>query len=230
MPPRDVNYTLLRLCRMMSWMNREVWNERYGARELIWTAEPNRFLVEEVSGLPAGRALDLACGEGRNAVWLAERGWRVTGVDFSEVALEKAARLARSRNVEAEWVCADLLEFTPAADAFDLVAIFYLQLPASERRAIMRAAASGVAPGGTLLIVAHDSANLTSGYGGPQEPAVLYTAEDVVADLSGSALQIARAARVERPVETADGQRVALDALVRAERSHGTTSARALGN
>ena len=75
-------------------MEREQWDERYRADELIWKVEPNRFLVEEVAGLVPGRALDLACGEGRNALWLAERGWQVTAVDFSAVGLEKARRLA----------------------------------------------------------------------------------------------------------------------------------------
>ena len=79
---------------------REDWNTRYAQKELVWTAEPNRAFAAEVSGLAPGRALDVACGEGRNAVWLAERGWQVTGVDFSEVALEKAATLAASRGVQ----------------------------------------------------------------------------------------------------------------------------------
>jgi 2-polyprenyl-3-methyl-5-hydroxy-6-metoxy-1,4-benzoquinol methylase len=67
---------------------REDWNARYAASELLWTAEPNRLFAAEIAGLEPGRALDLACGEGRNAVWLAEQGWRVTAVDFSDVALE----------------------------------------------------------------------------------------------------------------------------------------------
>ena len=102
-------------------MQREDWDRRYSGRELIWTAEPNRFLVAEASDLEPGRALDLACGEGRNAIWLAERGWRVTGVDFSEVALAKAAQPAASRGVEGEWVAADLVSYRPEPGAFDLV-------------------------------------------------------------------------------------------------------------
>lgn len=94
--------------------------------------------------------------------------------------------------------------------------VFYLQLPAAQRRTIVRAAADAVAPGGTLLLVAHDRSNLKHGHGGPQQPAVLYTGEDVVADLDGSGLEIERAERVERPVQTPDGERIALDALVRA--------------
>ncbi len=94
-------------------MEREDWDRRYGGTELIWTAEPNRFVVEELGDLPAGRALDLGAGEGRNAVWLAERGWRVTAVDFSPVALDKARRLARARGVSVDWA----LEGLPASAA-----------------------------------------------------------------------------------------------------------------
>jgi len=198
-------------------MDRAEWDCRYAGSEFLWSAEPNRFLVAEVSGLAPGRALDLACGEGRNAVWLARRGWRVTGIDFSEVAIEKARRLAGARKVEVEWLVADLLQWRFPSEAFELVILFYLQVPPGERHQLVRAAARAVTPGGTLLLVAHDSRNLEHGYGGPQEPAVLYTPEDVVPDLTG--LEIERAELVERPVETAEGERVALDALVRAHRA-----------
>ena len=198
-------------------MDRAEWDRRYAGSELLWSAEPNRFLVAEVSGLAPGRALDLACGEGRNAVWLARRGWHVTGVDFSEVAIEKARRLEGARKVEVNWLVADLFHFQIPPEAFELVILFYLQLPAAERQQIVRAAATAVAPGGTLLLVAHDSRNLEHGFGGPKDPAVLYTAEDVVADLN--TLEIERAELVERPVETPEGERMALDALVRARRA-----------
>jgi SAM-dependent methyltransferase len=197
-------------------MDREDWNRRYAGQELLWTAEPNRFLVAEVGSLRPGRALDLACGEGRNAVWLAERGWQVVGVDFSEIALEKARLLAATRGVGGEWVAADLLDFRPGKRVYDLVLLFYLQVPESERRAVVRAAAGAVAPGGTFLLVAHDRSNLEHGHGGPQEAAVLYAAEDVVADLDG--FEVERAECVERPVAAADGEHVALDVLVRARR------------
>ena len=195
-------------------MGREDWDHRYAGSEQVWTARPNRFLVAEAAELRPGRALDLACGEGRNAVWLAEQGWRVTGVDFSEAALEKARRLAKARGVTGEWVAADLTDYRPEPHAYELVIVFYLQLPESSRRRIIRAAADAVAPDGTLLLVAHDSSNLELGYGGPQHPAVLYTAGDVVSDLRGSGLEIERAELVERSVETPDGERNALDALV----------------
>ncbi len=199
-------------------MDAKDWDRRYEGSTLLWTAEPNRFLVAEASDLPAGRALDLACGEGRNAVWLAERGFDVTGVDFSAVAIEKARGLASARGVSGEWVAADLLAYRPEPGAFDLVIVFYLQVPGAHRRRILRAAGEAVAQGGTFLLVAHDSSNLAEGYGGPQDPAVLYTAADVAADLDGSGLELVRAERVERPVATDDGERIALDALVRARR------------
>ena len=197
-------------------VKREDWDSRYAGSELLWTAEANRFLVAEASGLTPGKALDLACGEGRNAVWLAERGWTVRGVDFSGVALAKAKKLAEARGVDAEWVHADLLEYEPEPAASDLVVVLYLQLPAAERRTIVRRAAGALAPGGVLLIVAHDSSNLEHGWGGPQDPAVLYSAADVREDLADAGLEIARADVVERPVDAPDGEKIALDLLVHA--------------
>ena len=99
--------------------------------------------------------------------------------------------------------------------------MFYLQVPAAERTPILQTAATAVAPGGTFLLVGHDASNIAEGYGGPHDPAVLYTAEDVTRDLQGTGLRIERAERVERPVRTPEGERIALDALVRASRPCG---------
>ena len=195
------------------------WNRRYEGTELVWTATPNRFLAQEVVGLAPGRVLDLACGEGRHAVWLAEQGWRAHGVDFSDVAIAKARQVAETRAVEADFEVADLTEWHPGGEQWDLVLVFYLQLPADERRAVLQTAAAAVAPGGTLLVVGHDSRNLEDGYGGPRYPEVLYTPEDVVADIEGSGLELERAQPVERPVETPEGERIAIDALIRARRA-----------
>jgi SAM-dependent methyltransferase len=199
-------------------MGRDEWNRRYGGSELVWTARPNRFLVSETVRLAPGRALDVACGEGRNAVWLAEQGWQVTGVDFSDAALAKARLLAASRGVAPTWLQEDVLAWRPEPQSFDLVAVLYLQLPPPQRGLALRAAAAAVAPAGVLLVVAHESSNLEHGYGGPRDPTVLYSADDVAADLEGSGLALARAACVERPVETDEGERIALDVLVRARR------------
>ena len=195
---------------------REDWNARYAQKELVWSAEPNRLFAAEVGGLPPGRALDLACGEGRNAVWLADHGWRVTGVDFSDVALAKAAELAASRGVDVEWVVADVLDHTPEPRAFDLAALLYLQLPRDDLLRAVRSAARAVAPGGTLVVLGHDTTNLSHGHGGPKDASVLYTA-GVVCAARGD-LGVARAEAVERSVPLEQGEAVAIDAFVRAHR------------
>jgi len=199
-------------------VDRHQWNERYGGDELVWTSTPNQFLVSEVVGLPAGRAVDLACGEGRNAVWLAEQGWRVTGVDFSSVGLAKARRFAKLWGVEVSWVESAIQEWTPPPEGFDLVAVLYLQLPQPERTAALEVAASAVAPGGTLLVVAHDEDNLTRGYGGPPSADVLYSVADVTSVAEAAGLAVERAERVVRVVDTDAGPKDAIDTLVRAKR------------
>lgn len=196
-------------------MDAHAWDERYAASELVWSAGPNQFVESEVADLPPGRALDLAAGEGRNAIWLARHGWEVTAADFSQVALDKGRRLAGDTPVR--WVCADATTWDERS-AYDLVVVAYLQLAAAERGAAMRAAFHALWPGGTLLVVAHDSTNLAEGTGGPQDPAVLYTAEDVFADLDGEGFDTLRAGRVERTVGDGHGEepaRVAWDCLVR---------------
>jgi SAM-dependent methyltransferase len=195
-------------------MDRRDWDDRYTGRELIWSIEPNVFLARFAADLPPGRALDLACGEGRNAVWLAERGWEVTGVDYSAVALAKAREMATARSVEARWVEANLLDYRPPVRAFDLVMVLYLHLPAAQRREVLRRAAGAVASGGFLFVVGHDSTNLGQGVGGPQDPAVLFTPAEIVAELGGLPLEAERAERVRRPVERRDLRGVTIDALV----------------
>jgi len=194
-----------------------VWDERYAGDDLVWSAEPNRFFVAEAETLPPGRALDLACGEGRNAVWLAERGWDVTGVDFSNVGLDKARRLADARGVSVHWELADVTEYMPAPESFGLVIVMYLHLPQAARRVAFRHAAAAVAAGGSLLVVGHDITNPSEGWGGPRDTAVLYGPDDVVADLVG--LETVKAERVRRPVPTDDGEKIAIDVLVRATRT-----------
>lgn len=192
-------------------MDATAWDERYAAAPLVWSAGPNQFVADELGDLPPGRALDLACGEGRNAIWLAARGWDVTGADFSAVAIEKARQLSS----EVDWVVGDAL--TWAGRDYDLAVLAYLQLPADERRTAVRNAWSSLVPGGHLLVVAHDSTNLAEGTGGPQDASVLYTAEDVLSDVEG--YDVLRAERVARVVPAADehggeAERVAYDALV----------------
>jgi SAM-dependent methyltransferase len=197
-------------------MDRDEWNARYAGSELIWTAEPNRFLVAEVAGLPAGAAIDLAAGEGRNAVWLAEQGWDVTAVDFSDAALAKADQLAAARSVHITLVEADVTEYVPTPGGFDLVLVAYLHLPEPARGAVIGRASAAVAEQGTLLVIGHDASNLTAGYGGPRDATVLATPAEIAAAVTG--LEIQRAETVRRPVETPGGERVAIDQIVRARR------------
>jgi SAM-dependent methyltransferase len=192
------------------------WDRRYGDTDLMWSAGPNATVRDLVSGMRPGRALDLACGEGRNALWLAERGWEVTGVDFSQVAVDRAARLAAERGLAARFVRADLAEWTPPAACADLVLLAYLQVPEPLRGVVLRGAAGAVAPGGTLLWVAHDVENLERGHGGPRDPLVHSTPDGVVAHLSG--LRVVRAELIERPVDTDEGGATAIDTLVLAVR------------
>ncbi|SDY80103.1 Methyltransferase domain-containing protein [Modestobacter sp. DSM 44400] len=181
-------------------MDAAAWDTRYAASGLIWTAEPNRWVTEVLAGRPPGTAVDLACGEGRNAIWLAERGWAVTGVDFSAAALDKASVLAHQRGVRVDWQLADLADWR-TRQPVDLVLLAYLQVSEQLRRPVHRAAAQALETGGTLLVIGHDSTNLTHGVGGPQDPAVLFAPDDVLADVDGLGLTVARAERVHRPVE-----------------------------
>ena len=198
-------------------MDQREWDELYASHELVWTAEANRFVAEELAGLAAGRALDLGTGEGRNAIWLAERGWQVTAVDFSAVGLAKAAELAAGHGVTGvRWVEADLREYQPGSAAYDLVLLAYVHLPPDEFGALLQMAASALAPGGTLLVVGHDVDNIAHGHGGPQDPRILHRVQDVVAALPGLAIQ--RAEQARRPVLTGDGERAAIDSVVRAQR------------
>lgn len=132
------------------------WDQHYGTAPAIWSGRPNAQLVAEVADLPPGTALDVGCGEGADAVWLASRGWRVTGVDISAVALGRAAEAAAAAGVAADWVRADLIGWTPPAGAFDLVSAHFLHLAGEQRRTVYARLAAAVAPGGTLLLVAHE--------------------------------------------------------------------------
>ena len=190
-------------------MDAAAWDERYAATALVWSAGPNQFVESELASLPPGRALDLACGEGRNARWLAERGWQVTAIDWSQVAVDKG----RQVNDAVDWQVGDALT-APLPAQLDLVVLAYFQVAADARRTAVRRSFAALAPGGTLFVIAHDSTNLTEGTGGPQDAAVLYTAGDVLADLNEAGLEVVRAERVARVVDAG----TAWDALVRVVR------------
>ncbi|MFI9506920.1 class I SAM-dependent methyltransferase [Nocardia sp. NPDC052566] len=220
-------------------MDAAEWDERYSRSELVWGAPPNSTVVEHVYGLerrsPLGaggpdgerpelpRALDLACGEGRNALWLATHGWQVHAVDYSQVGIDKgrtvATRLSRSVRSRITWQCADVTELDETVTGpYELVLMVFLHLPTDQRRAVVRKAAELLAPEGTLLVLGHDTTNFTDGFGGPKDPSVLFTPDDIIADLgplaAANRISIRLADRVLRPTEERD----AIDALVIATR------------
>jgi SAM-dependent methyltransferase len=197
-------------------MNRDDWNSRYAEAELVWGSAPNRFVAAELADVAPGRALDLACGEGRNAIWLAQRGWDVTGIDYSGVAIDRARRLAAEHSVEVTLEVGDVLAVPIPEAAFDLVLLAYLQLPPAERSAVLRRAAMALAQGGTFLLVGHDLRNLTEGHGGPKSASVLWTVTEITEPLTDLGFAIERADEVLRDVEGAP--RPAIDTLVRARR------------
>ena len=181
------------------------WDERYAERRQ-WSAGPNALVAELLADLPPGDAVDLAAGEGRHALWLAERGWRVTAVDFSAVGLERGREQAGGDRVT--WVQSDVLEWTAPEASTDLVLVAYLHLPEPGTTALLRRAVGWLRPGGRLLVLGHDADNVAHGVGGPQEPAILHSVERLVpvAEL----LEVDRLEQVQRV--TPEG--VALDTLL----------------
>jgi SAM-dependent methyltransferase len=221
---------------MNSEIDEKIWDERYRSAPLIWSGEPNEQLVAEVSDLKPGRALDVGCGEGGDAVWLAERGWRVTAVDISSVALERAKAVKTAPDVKAriQWVRVDLVAPAQSASSppstsprsvssplsessYDLVSAFFMQQLKERREQLFRAVAAAVKPGGTLLIVGHHPDDLKTGVRRPPAE-MLYTADEVAALLDPHDWNIEVNAVRERIVEKDDTNVTVYDAILRARR------------
>ncbi len=198
--------------------SRDLWNERYSVSDLVWTDTPNQFVETHLADLEPGAAIDLGSGEGRNAAWLAGRGWNVTAVDFSPVGLEKARTLASHKGVTVDFVEADVLTYQPTG-LVDLVLISYLQVDQGSQRTVLEHARSWLASGGTLFVIAHDRSNVEHGYGGPPSADVCYTLDETVMALAG--LEIDTAEVVERVVTNETGNHTARDTLVIARRPGG---------
>lgn len=205
--------------------NRERWNERYRTKELIWSAGPNETFAQEIGKVAPGKALDLGCGEGRNAIWLAELGWEVTAIDFSEVAIDKARQIADRRGVNVNWIRDDVSTWQCQPGGFDLVAVLFLHTRTGERNNWLTRATEAVGPGGIFIYIGHDPSNIAKGTGGPQDPDVLPGIEDITSHLTGFVIE--RTAIIERLVEHDPGHHgaaeghIALDALVRAVKKCG---------
>lgn len=203
------------------------WEEKYRARDAIWSGNPNPQLVAELADLPPGTALEAGCGEGADAIWLAERGWRVTAVDISATALDRARAHAEARGAEVAgritWVRADLTDTVPDGAPFDLVTTHYVHTTAS-REALFGRLAAAVAPGGTLLVVGHHETDPRSADIAEAHPGVHFTAQDVAADLAPEDWEIAvaevrtRRAPVGHEPHGGDEPQEHHDAVLRARR------------
>lgn len=198
-------------------MDSAAWDARYDQHDLVWSATPNQFVVEFATGLAPGRALDVACGEGRNAVWLARSGWGVLGVDFSHVAVDKAGQLAVANGVEAAFRVGDVTQSGGVEGSFDLVVVAYLHLVAPSMAATLRRLSGAVAAGGRIVVIGHHVDNPDRGYGGPPDRAVLHTPALIAAALDG--LEVSVADERDRIVATDDGERTAIDSVVVATRA-----------
>ncbi len=205
-------------------MNEAFWDERYRSSGTLWSGRPNPHLVSEASELAPGTALDVGCGEGADAIWLAERGWQVTAVDFSSVALARGAARASELGGDVAaritWVHADLTEWVPPASSCDLVSVQFMHLPKDQREPLQRRLAAAVAPGGTLLVVGHHPSDLQTTVARPAGPDRYFTASDVATllppDQWMTLVDEARARTSEDP----DGHAVTVhDALLRAQRT-----------
>lgn len=200
---------------------RQLWNDRYAGKELIWSAGPNELFASEVRGLQPGKALDVACGEGRNAIWLAEEGWDVTAIDFSDVGVNKGSQIAEKRGVNLTWIAEDVSAWNLPREEYDLVAVLYLHTGEAERKLWLRNVLDAVKPSGTFIYIAHDPSNIDNGVGGPQDLAMLPSIDEITSAMSD--FQIESAKVIERPVVNEPGhgkelKGIALDSLIRAKK------------
>lgn len=184
-------------------MDQAKWNQRYKAKELVWSSNPNQLLQQEVDAIDPGidgpgTALDLGCGEGRNAIWLAEQGWRVTAIDFASEGIGKARKLAQSKNAKVEWRCADVMHYAMGEGEYDLIVMVFLHIPAEQRRRLLVRCNRALKMPGHFIYVGHDIANIEYGQGGPQDPDVL-TDADTLHDILGNLTKV-KAELVKRRV------------------------------
>ena len=195
----------------------EFWDERYSDMDQLWSGEPNATLTLELQGLSAGRALDVGCGEGADALWLAEQGWQVTALDVSRVALDRAAAQAAVRGVTVNWLHAGLVEAALPPASFDLVSAQYPALLRTEANVAEQALLTAVAPGGVLLIVHHPAptAEEAAGHGFHADD---YVSPAQIAALLDDSGQVEVDETRPRQVATGAGSHHTRDVILRARR------------
>ncbi|MGW5877322.1 class I SAM-dependent methyltransferase [Nocardiopsis terrae] len=199
-------------------MDAQFWDDRYGSRTQLFSGDPNGVLVTELADLPPGQALDAGCGEGGDALWLARRGWLVTAVDISQVALERAAAAGADVQGRVSWKHGDLTTTPPPTEAFDLVSVHYFPLPRRADHSALRGLLSAVAPGGTLLFVGHDITALPERLDDGHVPADYYQPAEV-ADLLGPGWDISVNETRSRVVPAPPGSHHTHDTVLRARRA-----------
>lgn len=173
-------------------MSNSDWDERYQCEDFVYGVAPNDFLDSVVERLPAGRVLCLAEGEGRNAVFLAERGFAVTAVDQSAVGLAKARKLAHQRGVDIDIIEADLASFEIQPQARDGIVSIFAHMPPSARRHLHRHVVGGLRPGGVFVLEAYRPEQLQFGTGGPPTPEMMMDLEGLRGELAGLELDFAQ--------------------------------------
>ena len=206
--------------RIATMFTEDAWEERYRGKDAVWSGRPNPVLVDEVGGLAAGRALDVGCGEGADTVWLAGRGWQVTAVDISSVALGRAAGHAADAGLadRVTFRHADL-RTDPTGEGYDLVSAQFMHLPPDERRELYTRLAAAVAPGGTLLVVGHHPRDLATFVGRMHFPDMLFTAEEIAALLDPVEWKVLVAQARPRPGTDPEGREITIhDAVLVAQR------------
>lgn len=180
------------------------WDERYAATDYFYGTEPNDFVRERCGAIrPGGEVLCLGEGEGRNAVFLAEQGYRVVALDQSAVGLRKAQQLATQRGVRIGTVVADLDGYRIEPQHWDGIVSIWCHLPPSLRAAVHRQVVDGLKPGGVFLLEAYTPDQLRHGTGGPKEVALLPTLADLRDELAG--LELVHATELERVIHEGQG-------------------------
>jgi SAM-dependent methyltransferase len=204
----------------------EFWDDRYGSIPTLWSGHVNAVVMTETESLSPGTALDVGCGEGGDALWLAERGWRVEGVDVSQVALDRAARRSAEAGPEIEerltWTKRDLMTWQPPKAAYDLVTVSFMHLPGGDRTAVYDALADAVAEGGTFLVGAHSPLDIGV-VPRPHDPSLYFTGEQLAAGLDPEQWEIVTCEARPRPGKHPEGHDVTLhDTVLRARRVRST--------
>lgn len=163
---------------------KEMWERRYSGEEYYYGVEPNEYFKQQLDKLPAGALLMLGEGEGRNSVYAAKKGWRVTAVDFSEAAKSKALSLAEKNSVQINFIVADLNDYVPQSGVYDAAGLIFIHLPEELRIKTHTNAAASLKPGGHIILEAYDQDQLLLGKdsGGPKDINLLYTLEGIYTD------------------------------------------------